>query len=78
MYPVTSSQDCQQMSGGRKRSNFLQQSYKLAVLDGECESIDDVEYQVQQLEDRIMEKDEEITKILQEMAILVAEEDTIF
>ena len=66
---------CQKLSSC-KRSDLLQQSYKMAVLDGECETIDDVEYRVQQLEDGIIQKDQEIAEILQEMAVLVAEEDT--
>lgn len=48
----------------------------MSVLDGECESTDSVEHRVQQLEDGLTQKDEEITEILQEMAVLVAEEDT--
>ena len=45
------------------------------LLNGKCESID-IEYRVQQFEDGLAQKDEEITEILQEMAVLVAEEDT--
>ena len=66
---------CQKLCG-RKRNSLLQQCYKMSVLNGECENIDDVENQVQQLEDEIMRKEQEITDILQEMAVLVAEEDT--
>ena len=66
---------CQKLSS-RKRSDLLRQSYKMSVLDGECESIDNVEHQVQQLEDGLTQKDEKITEILQEMAVLVAEEDS--
>ena len=49
----------------------------MSVLNGECESIDDVEYRVQQLEDGITQKDQEITELLQEMAVLVAEDTTL-
>ena len=65
---------CQKLSG-RKRSDLLQQSCKMSVLDGECESTDDVEYRVRQLEDGLAQKDQEIAEILQEMAVLVADED---
>ena len=67
---------CQKLSG-RKRYDFLQQSYKMSVLDGECGNIDDVEHRVQHLETAIMQKDEEITELLEDMAVLVAEHNPL-
>lgn len=55
---------CQKLSG-RKRSDLLQQLYKMSVFNRECESIDDIESRVQNLEDGISQKDQEITELLQ-------------
>lgn len=40
----------------------------MSVLHGECESTDDVEDRVQQHEDGLTQKDQEIAEILEEMA----------
>ena len=49
----------------------------MSVLNGECERIDNIETRVQQLEDGMTRKDQEITELLQEMAVLVAKQDTM-
>lgn len=59
---------------GRKRYDLLQHPYRMAVLSGEYENIDDIEHQVQHLEETVTKKDEETTELLQEMAVLVAED----
>ena len=46
----------------------------MSVLNGECENVDDVEHRVQHLETAITQKDEEITELLEDMAVLVAED----
>ena len=63
---------------GRKRMQYLDKFYHMYVLEGDCESFDDIEHEIQDLNAELREKEEEIHQLLQEMAHTVAEyEDQI-
>ena len=67
---------CQKLRCGRRRAQFLQQSFNLSVLGGECDSFEEVEERMLELENEVERKDEEITELLQDMARVIIEPDT--